>query len=649
MSATDKQKKTMTILINKLNRYTSAYDEGHPLISDKEWDDMYFDLYKLELETGEILDGSPTHVINFDFVSELKKVKHNHPMLSLDKTKDFNTIKSFIKDKDWIAMCKMDGLTCSLKYVDGKLAGAETRGDGVTGENIFHNAKTLKSIPKTIPLKDEIIIDGEIICTYKNFKAFQDQYKNPRNFASGSIRLLDSKECYNRNLTFVAWDCIKGIEKDTLGAKLKELIKLGFTVVPFYENANNPNQIIDFLKDLAQIASYPIDGLVFKYNNIEEYENAGKTDHHFKGGLAYKFYDETVTSYLRDVEWTMGRTGILTPVAVFDPIEIEGTIVSRASLHNISIMKQTLGTPYLGQEVRVCKMNQIIPQIVKAQPPETNMNPEFFEIPKYCPYCGDPNKIKKEYNTEFLYCTNPNCDCQFINQLDHFCGKKGLDIKGLSKATLQKLNSWGWVITLDEIFTLHAYRLDWFKKPGFGVASVNKILSAIESAKVCSFDKYLCALGIPLIGKVASKALANEFKDYKTFRKAIDERDDRLYQIDGIGEVMLDNLFKFDYTEADTIFDKYIIEEAAVPSSNGNELEGKVFVITGKVKLYKNRDELKSFIESKGGKVTGSVTKNTNYLINNDADSTSAKNLSAKKLNIPIITEEQFQLLCSVT
>lgn len=277
------------------------------------------------------------------------------------------------------------------------------------------------------------------------------------------------------------------------------------------------------------------------------------------------------------------------------------------------------------------------------------MNKQYFEIPKTCPYCGEPTTIKKDIDSEVLYCTNSQCEGKLINRLDHFAGKKGLDIKGLSKMTLEKLINWEWINSISDIFELYTHRNEWIKKSGFGVASVDKILNVIESAKVCSFDKYLCALGIPLIGKVASKALANEFKDYKTFRKAIDERDDRLYQIDGIGEVMLDNLFKFDYTEADKIFDKYIIEEAAVPSSNGNELEGRVFVITGKVKLYKNRDELKSFIESKGGKVTGSVTKNTNYLINNDADSTSAKNLSAKKLNIPIITEEQFQLLCSVT
>lgn len=273
----------------------------------------------------------------------------------------------------------------------------------------------------------------------------------------------------------------------------------------------------------------------------------------------------------------------------------------------------------------------------------------FLKIPTVCPYCNKPTKIKKDNETEVLYCTNPYCSAKLINRLDHFIGKKGLDIKGLSKMTLEKLINWGWINSLFDIFNLKTHRNEWVKKPGFGVVSVDKVLAAIEQAKSCSTDKFICALGIPLIGKVASTALVKNFSSYKNFREAIENKDERLYQIDGIGEVMIDNLLKFDYTEADKIFNDFIIEEdAAASSSNGNELEGMVFVITGKLRNYKNRDELKNFIESKGGKVTGSVTKNTNYLINNDTASTSAKNMTAKKLNIPIINEEEFETLVKV-
>lgn len=640
------QSKTIKQLIKKLNEATEAYDLGNPIMSDEEWDKMYFLLCQLENETGIIFPESPTQKIHYEVVSELKKVEHNHPMLSLDKTKDIETIKSFIGKKDRIAMGKLDGLTCSLRYINGKLVGAETRGNGQVGEDILHNALVIPSIPNRIDAEGEIIIDGEIICTYNNFEQFKDDYKNPRNFAAGSIRLLDSKECAKRNLTFIAWDVIKGSPYDFLSQSLAWITGLGFYEVPcFVDSDVSIEETIDIIKTRCEKASFPIDGIVFKYDNIEEYNAAGRTDHHFKGGMAFKFYDETVTSRLRNIEWTMGRTGVLTPVAVYDEIEIEGSICNRASLHNISIMNQILGSPYEGQEIQVCKMNQIIPQIVDAQCPKMDMRPKFFNIPEACPYCGGLTKVKKDNNSEVLCCTNVTCSGQLINRLDHFAGKKGLDIKGLSKMTLEKLINWEWINSISDLFELYTHRNEWIKKSGFGVASVDKILNAIESAKNCSFESYLCALGIPLIGKVASKDLAKVFKDYKTFRIAIDNKDDRLYKIPGVGEVMIDNLLNFCYNEADKIFEKYIIESAAATSVNGNELEGKTFVITGKLTDFKNRDALKEFIESKGGKVTGSVSKNTTYLINNDTESTSAKNTTAKKLGVPIISEQKFKNL----
>ena len=648
MSATLEQTQEMNRLIRKLIQATITYDEGCPIISDKEWDDMYFRLVELEKETGEIFPNSPTQKIHFQTVSELKKVEHNHLMLSLDKTKDIEEIKKFINNHDWIAMAKMDGLTCSLCYKEGKLISAETRGNGTTGEDITHNAMVIPSIPKNIPYKEEVIIDGEIICTYKNFKKFEDTYRNPRNFAAGSIRLLDSKECASRNLTFVAWDVIKGGHYDYLSNNLSVIATWGFEVVPRYINnkadQSSIEEDIEAIKKWCKGESYPIDGIVFKYDTIKEYELAGRTDHHFKGGLAYKFYDEIYETEVKDIEWTMGRTGQLTPVLVYNDIEINGTVCNRASLHNISIMTELMGGAYPGQKVFIYKANEIIPQVESAQNNNPNHIP-MIEIPKICPYCGQPTEIRKDYDSKVLYCTNINCNTRFINRLDHFCGKKGLDIKGLSKATLEKLINWEWVNSIIDIFKLHSHQSEWMKKPGFGQASVNKIINAIEDAKNCTFDKYLCALGIPLIGKVASKALMNTFHNYETFKKAIDEKDEKLYQIAGIGEVMIETLLNYDYTEADEIFNKYINEITMVPVINNNLLDGKVFVITGKLKSFKNRDELKTFIESKGGKVTGSVTSKTSYLINNDTGSTTAKNLTAIKLKVPIINEDEFLTL----
>lgn len=355
-------------LIDKLNYYTKKYDEGKPEISDKEWDDMYFHLQDLENFYGIYYEDSPTQRVNFQVVNELKKVTHNHPMLSLDKTKDIKEIEKFIGNKDYICMAKLDGLTCSLRYLDGKLISAETRGNGIVGEDVLHNVLQIKNVPKRINFKDELIVDGEVLCTYEDFEYYKDEYKNPRNFASGGIRLLDSKESASRRLSFIAWDCIKGLKEETLSGKLMQLEKLGFTGVPF--EINFPEYTLESIINQVKNSSkniFPTDGLVFKYDNCNEYEAAGRTDHHFKGGIALKFYDEEYETTIEDIEWTMGRTGVLTPVAILEPIEIDGSVVSRASLSNISILKETLGRPYKGQKVWVSKRNMIIPKIERAE------------------------------------------------------------------------------------------------------------------------------------------------------------------------------------------------------------------------------------------------------------------------------------------
>lgn len=636
-------------LVDKLNYYTKLYDEGRPEISDKEWDDLYFELQVYENETGIYLANSPTQKINYAIVNDLQKIKHNHPMLSLGKTKNIEEIKSFIGNRDWIAMLKMDGLTCSLLYENGKLVRAETRGNGEIGEDITHNAMVIPSIPKRISYTDTLIVDGEIICKFNDFKEFEQEYKNPRNFASGSVRLLDSAECAKRNLTFVAWDVIGGMKQNEtenylfLSAKLEALWHLGFEVANwlYIEDNITITDAIEQLKTFAQERHFPIDGIVFKFDNIFEYESAGRTDHHFRGGLAYKFYDEEYETKLVDIEWTMGRTGVLTPVAIVEPIDTGDSIVERASLHNLTVMHETLGEfPYIGQPVKLIKSNMIIPQIVWAEK-EIYIQDALINIPVVCPVCGEPVEVIGENESEFLFCSNPMCQGKLINRLDHFCSKKGLDIRGLSKNTLEKLIEWGWVSSITDIFNLKNFADEWKKKPGFGVKSVENILSAIESSKDCNFVNFVTALGIPLIGTATAKELQKQFKSWAEFRNAVSAKFN-FYSFDGFGIEMHYAISHFDYTEADILAGEYLNIVVENAESANQNLEGQVIVITGKLNKFKNRSELQALIESAGGKVAGSVSKNTTYLINNDTESSSSKNLTAKKLGVNIISEQDF-------
>ena len=572
-------------------------------------------------------------------------------MLSLDKTKSIDDVLVFLNKKDGIVMAKMDGLTCSIRYLDGKLVSAETRGNGIIGEDITHNIKFVKDVPLEIPIKNEVIVDGEVICNYEDFEDFSSTYKNPRNFASGSIRLLDSRASSQRRLTFVAWDCITGLDEcKTLSEKLVKLGNLGFMFVPFLvlpadmtTNTAHIEHAISLIKKNAQDYLDPIDGIVFKYDDCAYYQSLGATEHHFRGGLAYKFYDEEYETHLRNIEWSMGKTGQLTPVAIFDPVDDEESVVERASLHNLSIMKQILGYPYSGQPIKIIKANQIIPQVVWGQKIEPNPY-SYWEPPCKCPICGGDTYIKDD----FLYCGNPNCDGKFINQLEHFCGKKGLDIKGLSEATLQKLVDWGWVGNYQELFSLSNFRDEWVKKPGFGEKSVDKLLFTIEEARHCELWQFISALSIPLIGSTYAKEIAKRSMDWFCFRECVEKNYD-FTAWERFGYEMNESLHRFNYLQADDLAYKildihnslWIDPQATTPVIKFSEVNGKTFVVTGSVHQFKNRDEVKIAIETRGGKVTNSVTKNTNYLINNDINSTSSKNVKAKQLGIPIITEEQ--------
>ena len=638
-------------IIDSLNKYREAYyNNNNSLISDQEYDKIFDELKKLEDETQVYYADSPTQSVGYEAVSALKKVQHNHLMLSLLKSKKIEDIISFLGTKEnFLAMLKLDGLTCSLRYLNGKLVSAETRGNGEIGEDILHNILTLKNVPKEIPYKDELIVDGEVICKVFDFKPFEKEYKNIRNFASGSIRLLDAKECQKRNLSFIAWEVIKGLdEKNSLFEKLREIENFGFETVPkrFYSFKDKNILTIKDLEEWKNFFNeeYPSDGLVFKFDDIPYSQSLGYTSHHFNNAIALKFYDEEYETVLKDIEWTMGRSGVLTPIAIFNPIEIDNTKVERASLHNLSILKSLSGgVERTGDILHIIKANQIIPQVVSWRPGKEKVKDNIIKIPIFCPICGEKLIIKNNNDIQTLWCINEQCESRLINRLEHFCGKKGFDIKGLSKATLEKLISYGWLNSCKDIFLLKEHKQEWISKSGFGEKSVSNILNAIEESKEISLSNFICALGIPLIGKTASSKLEEYFKDYKTLRKAIQEKSKELYQIKDFGEIMCNNLLSFDFEEADSIVKDYIsFKEKHISKENEQELKDLIFVITGKLSHFKNRNELKTFIESKGGIVSSAISKKTNYLINNDIHSNSAKNVKAQQFNIPILLEEEF-------
>ena len=609
------------------------YNTDSPIMSDFEYDKL------VEEYGGEISVGAPV-------LDSIKKVHIiDKPMLSLDKVHSIEEIKSFKKDKVLIASVKCDGLSVRLVYENGELISANTRGDGYIGGDITEHAHYIKGIPLIIPKTGHVVIDGEVVILKKDFDSHR--FKNQRNAAAGALALLDMKEVASRKLSFIAWDIISiENEYNTYLEKMKEAKNFGFYVVPHravFEN--NIKIVIDFCLKFAKEIGCPYDGVVFKYNDIEYGRSLGATAHHFKDAIAWKPAIKEYETEVKDIEWTMGRTGQLTPVLIYNDIDIDGSTCNRASLHNITIMTQLMGGAYPSQRVFIYKANEIIPQVSHAQTNNPKMIPTI-QIPTSCPYCGGNVEIRKDNDSEVLYCINPSCNGKLVNRLDHFCGKKGLDIKGFSKVTLEKLIDWRWVNRLEDIFTLYLYRSEWINKPGFGVVSVDKLLKSIENAKRCDMAKFICALGIPLIGRIASQSLADTFKNYKTFRKAIDENSEELYHINGLGEVLIRNLLEYDYEDADYIFDNYIEEmRPVVFISASKKLEGKTFVITGKLKTYKNRNEIKTIIQNEGGKVTDSISSKTNYLINNDINSTSSKNTKAKQLNIPIITEEEFKNL----
>jgi DNA ligase (NAD+) len=614
-----------------LNKAADAYyNTGDTIMEDHEFDTLLEELCSLEQETGFVMATSPTHKVGYEVKSELQKVTHNHPMLSLAKTKDWNEFIMHFGSKDVIGMLKMDGLTCSLRYIDGELVSAETRGNGEIGEDIFHNIKTVKTVPQKIPYKDELIVDGEIICTYEDFEPFSTEYKNPRNFASGSIRLLDSNECAKRPLTFVAWNVIKGFDDENSFLQKLELIKKqGFTVVPWTSSFDWDAK--EFLVNKAKKLGYPIDGLVGRFDDIKYGENLGATEHHSNSALAYKFKDDVYETTLRNVEWDTTRTGIIAPVAVFDEIDLDGALTTRATLHNLSIIEQLeLG---IGDTITVYRSNMVIPKI------DDNLTrSNTLKIPTTCPCCGQSAEIKYTANSKVLMCTNPDCAAKKLAQFTHFVSRKCMNIDGLSERTLETLISHGFIHNYKDIYHLSDHRSELIRLDGYGAKSIDNLLESIEKSRNVKLENFITALGIPNIGLSAAKAISKKFNgDHYEFIQALSSDYD-FSQIDDFGEITNKSLHdwwksKDPMAELLPIEMNFIVEE----KSADNSLSGLKFCITGT--FSQSRDELKAILESKGAKFISSVSKNLDVLF--IGDKAGSKLAKAQQLGIKIADENE--------
>lgn len=637
-------------LVKQLNYHRNLYyNESRPEISDFEYDQLFDELRNLEQETGLIMTTSPTQTVGYEVKSSLSKVTHNHPMLSLDKTKNINDVIKFLDGKDGVVMAKMDGLTCSVRYLNGKLVSAETRGNGEIGEDILHCAKTIKNLPLEINCLDEVVVDGEVIITYDDFEKINamlpesERYKNPRNLASGSIRQLDSSIAAKRNMKFIAWKMVKGSQENSFHNRYIEMINLGFEASP---NGYIPHtaitleyieSIIEYIKHKAIEHSYPIDGCVFGYNNIAYGESLGATSHHLRSQLAFKFYDDLYETTLRDMEWTMGKTGALTPTAVFDSVEIDGTEVSRASLHNISIIK-SLGLTN-NCTIKVFKANQIIPQIDSAE----QDGDSHIEIPKHCPICSGETKVVKDNDSEVLVCTNPNCSGKLLGKLAFFVSKKAMDIDGMSEATLEFLINKGWVQKYVDLYYLDQYVDRWARCEGFGKKSVEKLLTSIEKSRNVDLVHFITALSIPGVGSSAAKIIATRFdNDWHLF--SANQASFNWTDLDGFGDTMSTNIKSFFREHIDDVMNlakemNFIIEEKKTISNDF--ISGKTFCVTGAFNTMK-RSEIEKIITERGGKLSGSVSKKTDYLLTNESNSGSSKAKKAAELGTPIMSEEEF-------
>ncbi|WP_312814037.1 NAD-dependent DNA ligase LigA [Sedimentibacter sp.] len=633
-------------LLNEANK--SYYQENREIMSNYEYDALYDELVELEKETNITLSNSPTINVGYELLSNLPKEKHEKSMLSLDKTKDVAQLQQWLGDNEGVLSWKLDGLTIVMTYLDGKLIKAVTRGNGETGEVITNNARVFINLPLNISFKGSLVLRGEAVISYPDFEKINNKitdvalkYKNPRNLCSGSVRQLNNKITAGRNVQFYAFSLVKadGIDfKNSRTEQLNWLKNQGFGVVEYKKvNSLNLQDTVKYFEDRVTENELPSDGLVLMYDNISYGESLGATSKFPRDSIAFKWRDEVKETKLLEIEWSASRTGLINPIAILEPVELEGTTVSRASVHNLSILENLqLG---IGDTVSVYKANMIIPQISDNITRSNNV-----EIPGSCPVCGGETVIKNDNDIKTLYCINDECMAKQIKSFTHFVSRDAINIEGLSEATIEKLIAKGLVKELSDIFHVESFKDVIVNMEGFGEKSFNNLVQSVNNARNTTAARLLYSLGIPNIGVANAKLICRKFNDdWERIENATYEE---LIEISGIGNVMAKAYVEFFGNDRNEKIVHDLLDEVTIEKAEENNaaqlFESLTFVITGSVEQFKNRDELKDVIEERGGKVTGSVTSKTNYLINNDNMSNSSKNKKAKELDIKIITEEQF-------
>ena len=639
----------MKELISLLNQAAEAYyQQDREIMSNMAYDALYDELEKLETTTGIVLSGSPTQRVGYTVLSNLKKIRHDTPILSLDKTKEPEKLKSFLADKKGILSWKLDGLTIVLKYRNGQLEQAITRGNGEVGEDVTHTARVFANLPVKIAFQGELILRGEGVISYSEFQRINsgleegETYKNPRNLCSGTVRQLNSEVAAKRNVLFYAFTLVRAEGKklsDSKSENMQWLQDLGFTVVEARKvTADNILQEVEYFRNQIEESDIASDGLVLTFDSISYSRSLGRTAKFPKDSIAFKWADETAETTLREIEWNTSRTGLMNPIAVFDPVELEGSTVSRASVHNVSILEELqLG---IGDTLRVYKANMIIPQIA-----ENLTKSGTAEIPESCFVCGGETEVRTLRDGKALYCTNPSCQAQRVLTLSHFASRDAMNIEGLSEETLKKFLERGIVSHYPDLFRLEEKRDEIQSMEGFGEKSYHNLIASIEKAKDVDLANFIYALGINHVGLRNAKLLCKAYDaDLEKIKMASVEE---LTEIEGFGEIIAHSISHyFQDAEHLTLLEdgiSYLHFKNRETESHGElHLQGLTFVVTGDLHHYANRKELTAYIESQGGKVTGSVTKKTNYLINNDVESASSKNKKAKELDIPILSENDF-------
>lgn len=643
--------------VRELNKASKAYyNTGQPIMSDAEFDQKLEELKQWEKETGIILSNSPTHNVGATVLDNIKEVTHKTPMLSLEKCHSVEEIMKFANNHNLVASVKLDGLTVRLTYKDGDLLLAESRGNGTVGSDITEHVKQFSNVPLHINKEGTYVIDGEALIKLDNFTEINKngEYKNSRNLAAGTLSSLDTSVVKDRKLSWYAWEVVEGDNNNSFYLRLLNAQILGFDVVPCcdvsVDNFSELQICIDNFINIAKEYNLPQDGVVFKFDDVEYGKSLGNTNHHFRNGIAYKIFNDSIETELVDIEWTMGKTGSLCPTAVFNPIEIEQTIVERASLHNISVMKEIMDKPWIGQHIGVFKANLIIPQIRWAEQ-DNDSKKTYIHIPDRCPICNHPTKIVKDNDSEVLYCTNENCKGKLLGKLTHAASKNALNIDGLSESTIEKFINLGWLNSIQDIYHLSDHEKEMESLDGFGKKSVEKLLLSIEKSRSVDLDHFLNSLSIQLLGKSASKMIA-ESVDYEfgiwMKQMAVGGAEHFKY-LPGVGNALINSLNNYFNEHCSDIWElskefTFTTKEKTILSNTS--LNGKTFVITGSLHKFENRDKVKKAIEDCGGKVTGSVSKNTSFLVCNE-DAGSSKSKKAHELGVPVITEEDLIIMLS--